>query len=425
MAAPLVAFGENGPFSVVPLFGGLTVGLALLLGRRIGGDACGLMTALLVLTSPVFLFQLMKPMSDVPVTAWWLMAIWLASRAKPLLIFLGGLAAAAAIFTRPNLVPLAAVLGSFVLLYSADSWRRRFAHAGLFAAGVVPGCVAVAVVNAHLYGSPFSTGYGDASFLFGVDHFRINLRQYSGWLFDMETPVILLAPVGWLLLRRREDGAASDRFGASGRWSSLILAFSVVLYGCYAFYTPFDNWTYLRFLLPAISLLWLLCAVALAHIGSRLHSFFPRFLLAGFVVLFVAWRWDVMGLRPLPPNERRFAVVGEYVRDALPPNAVVFALLHSGSIRYYSGRTTLRWDYLPEDWLDRSVEFFTSIGYRPYLLVEQGAERAQFVERFSGHSKLGSLALAPLATYHGETPSDLYDLANPVSTASAAMIKAR
>ena len=426
MAGMLVLFGREGPFFVVPLLGGVAVIAAFLLGRRVAGEVCGLATAALLLTSPVFLFQLKEPMSDVPVTAWWILAILLASRTTPALIFSGGVATSAAILTRPNLVPLAAVLGTFVLLYSAKGWRARLLNSGLFSAAAIPGCIAVAVVNAKLYGSPFSSGYGDTSALFNAGYFWTNLSQYSRWLLDMETPFIALAAFGWLLLRRHERSHDDVRFGVDGRFSNLIVVFGVVLYGCYAVYVPFDNWTFLRFLLPAIALLLLLCGVTASTLGERFRSLPARMLVVVCFVVFLAWRWDVMGLKPLSPHDRRYAVIGEYVQDHLPPNAIVFSMLHAGSIRYYSGRLTLRWDWLPADWLDRSIEFLTSHGYRPFLLVEQGPERAQFVERFSGQSSIGSLdGLTPVATYHGGTRADLYDLGNPNQPTSSTAIKPR
>ena len=425
MAGLLALLGPDGPFFVVPLLGGVAIVAAFLLGRRAAGAVCGLATAALLLTSPVFSFQLKEPMSDVPVTAWWLLAILLVSSNTPGLIAAGGLAAAAAILTRPNLVPLAAVLAMFVLLYSAQGWRRRILNASLFSAAVVPGCIAIGVVNAKLYGSPLSSGYGDMSVLFDRSYFWTNLSQYSRWLLEMETPLILLAPAGWLALRRLEGSPDDARLRATGRLSGLFVAFAAALYACYAAYVPFDNWTFLRFLLPAISLLLLCCAAAVSDLGHRFRSVLPRFLVAACFVVFLAWRWDVTGLKPIRPHDRRFAVVGEYVHDHLPPNAVVFSLLHSGSVRYYSGRLTLRWDLLPADWLDRSLAFLTSDGYRPFLLVEEGWERTQFVQRFSDHSRIGRLDLTPVATYSGGTKAYLYDLGNPHERTGGATIGRR
>jgi hypothetical protein len=425
MAGFLLLFGQDGPFFVVPLFGGVAIAAAFLLGRRVAGEACGLATAVLLLTDSVFLFHLKEPLSDVPATAWWLLAMLLASTPTPWLIFLAGLAASAAIVTRPNLVPLAAILGMCVLFYSAKEWRPRLFNAFLFSAAVVPGCLAIGVINAKLYGSPLLSGYGDTSVLFSTRYFRTNVAQYSRWLLDVETPFVLLAPLGWFFLKRREASCEDRRFGVQGKFSNVIIMFVAGLFACYATYVPFDNWTFLRFLLPAIALLLLLCGLTVVELAERLRSFFPRYLLAACFVVFLAWRWDAMGLKPLQPHARRSAVIGEYVQDHLPPNAVVLSLFHAGSIRYYSGRLTLRWDWLPPEWLDRSVEFLESNGYQPFLLIGEDWERTQFVQKFSGHSKFGSLSLTPIATYHQGLRADLYDLGRPIQPSSTAEIRPR
>ena len=424
MAGLLLLFGREGPFLVVPLLGGLSIVSVFLLGRRVAGEACGLATALLLLTSPVFLFQLKEPMSDVPATAWWLLVILLTSTTNPRLIFFGGLAGSAAVLTRPNLVPLAAVVGLFILLYSAKDFRSRALNACLYSIAVIPGCVVVAVVNARLYGSPLTSGYSGDN-LFKMENLWTNLSRYPRWLIEMETPFILLAVAGWFILRRGESSKGIRRFGAKGRFSNLVVAFVLVLYACYAIYLPFDNWTFLRFLLPAISLLLLLCGVAVSEFGVRLHSFPLRSLAVTCFVVFVAWRWDVMNLKPPRPQDRSAAVIGEYVRDDLPPNAIVLSLFHAGSIRYYSGRKTLRWDLLAPEWFDRSVTFLTTNGYHPFLLIADDWERTQFLQQFAGQSNLGFLSLKPFATYDGTSRADLYDLANPLAPSSTATITAR
>jgi hypothetical protein len=426
MAGLLVLFGRSGPFFVVPLLGGVAIFATFLLGRRAAGEACGLAGAALLLTSPIFLFQLKEPMSDVPVTACWLVAILLVSRTTPVSIFAAGLATSAAILIRPNLVPLAAVLGLLVLLCSANTLVRRLLNASIFSSAAIPGCIAVALVNKKLYGSALSSGYGDTSFLFQLHYFWTNLSRYSRWLLEMETPFILLAPLGsWLLLR--PEYSSSDLHSLTTRTlSRLFVAFAAVLYACYALYVPFDNWTFLRFLLPAISLLLLLCGVVVVELNKQLPSFLPRFLLVTSMVVFLAWRWDVSGLKPPRQQDRRFAVIGEYLQDNLPPNAILFSMLHSGSIRYYSGRLTLRWDLLPSEWLDRSLVFLTSNGYQPFLLIEQGWERKQFVEKFSAQSRVGSLNFTPIATYNGrDAQADLYDLSNPGRVTGSAAIEHR
>lgn len=113
-------------------------------------------------------------------------------------------------------------------------------------------------------------------------------------------------------------------------------------------------------------------------------------------------------MKPLRAGERRFAVVGAFVREELPANAIVVTIIHSGSVRHYSSRRTLRWDLLGPEWLDPALAFLRTAGYRPYLLIEDW-EQAQYLERFTGHSKIGALDWPPLARYTGGVRAEIFD----------------
>ncbi len=124
MAAFSLPGAHGARYLVVPLMAALGVWLTWRLGRRALGDAGGLLSALLLASSPAFLFQLMLPMSDIPATTAWLAAAVLVLCAPPR-PWLAGLAACAAILIRPNLAPLAAVLTVAILLTPADATRSR------------------------------------------------------------------------------------------------------------------------------------------------------------------------------------------------------------------------------------------------------------------------------------------------------------
>lgn len=404
MAGFITLVGPFGAFIVVPLLGVVAIVATFFLGRRIAGPAGGLLAAMLLSTSPIFLYQMREPMSDVPVTAWWLLATLLIATPGPARAFGGGLAVSAAIMTRPNLVPLAAVLGIFVLGYASARLRSRVVNAVAFASGVLPGCIALALVNRSLYGSAFESGYGSTAELFKLEYLGANLSNYPRWLVETETPLILLAVAAPWCIRTPLT------------W--LFIAISAALFASYAFYLPFDNWTYLRFLLPAISVLLILTAAVLLHLSQRLPSRSARWLAAAAWVVVMAWRWDSAGMQPPPPNERRFAVVGEFVRDGLPENAILLSMQHSGSLRYYSGRQTLRWDLLEPEWLERSLTFLREQGYRPFLVLEEW-EQPLFTQRFAGHTKVAALDWRPMATYSGEIRTDIFDPADQARSDSA------
>jgi hypothetical protein len=398
-------FGQTAVYVPVALFGAMAVGLTFLLARHISDGVSGLIAIMLVLSSPTFLFHLRDTMSDVPVTAWSLLAIVLAVRGTALSALGSGLAASGVVLTRPNLVPVItcfAITAAFV-----GSWRPeiRLRRLALFAIGVIPGCAAVAMIHTHLYGSPLVSGYGSASTIFRAEYLPANLSRYPRWLIQTETPLICLGMIApWLFNTQPRKRLLAILF----------LATVLVLFACYAFYLPFENWTYLRFLLPAIALLLILTGVALVDSARRLSSSTARGLCAALFCLLVAWRFDTAvshGFQVTRPDDRRFEMVGSYVHNELPEEAIIFAMMHSGSVRHYSGRTTIRWDSMPPEWLDRSLDFLRAQGYRPYFAIDD-FEREQFQARFANHSALAALDWPPVATLPQRTATNLYDPAD-------------
>ena len=59
-------------------------------------------------------------------------------------------------------------------------------------------------------------------------------------------------------------------------------------------------------------------------------------------------------------------MVSQYIARELPETAVLFAMQHSGSVRYYSGRGIVRYDLIPKGRLDRVVARLRRLGYRSY-----------------------------------------------------------
>ena len=67
MALALKVAGPSAVYYVVPIFGGMAVWLTYVLGARVDGPIAGMIAAVLFAFSPLFLFQTLEPMSDVPV----------------------------------------------------------------------------------------------------------------------------------------------------------------------------------------------------------------------------------------------------------------------------------------------------------------------------------------------------------------------
>jgi hypothetical protein len=103
-------------------------------------------------------------------------------------------------------------------------------------------------------------------------------------------------------------------------------------------------------------------------------------------------------------------VAGGYVARRLPAKAAVLSMQHSGSIRYYSGRATVRTDLIPPSQLDSTLAALRDSGYRPYILLEPW-EVAPFQQRYAGHSALAPLDWPPAALLR-ESGIRIYDPAD-------------
>ena len=382
--------GRTAMFGVVPVLGALTVWLTFVLGRRIGGEASGAAAALLMAASPAFLYQVVQPMSDVPAAALWVAA--LVALTHPQLVESGwraafaGMATGAAILIRPNLVPIGIVAALAVFCDRPVRWPAVTRTWIVFAVGVAPFVLVVALLQNAMYGSPLRSGYGSLAVLFRLEHVWPNLQRYPVWLLETETPIVLIALAApWLI---------SDR--VARRQSVWLLAFAGAVFACYIPYEVFDAWWYLRFVLPAYPALLVLTGSALmALLGRAGAAWQPAgvavvALLSVFLVR-VAVERHAFGLWEF---ERRFRLAGDYVAARLPANALIVTAQESGSVRFYSGRPTMTWRELPTDGLDRALTFVRAHGLRPYFLIETG-EQAEFVQQFEGKSPLGGLGWPP------------------------------
>jgi hypothetical protein len=117
----------------------------------------------------------------------------------------------------------------------------------------------------------------------------------------------------------------------------------------------------------------------------------------------VSTMWSVLHTGLL---EAKYADVAAHVRAATPDNSVVLSMQHSGSLRYYAGRVTLRWDFLPEDWLDRAVEWMAERGVHTYALLDDFEQR-EAVKRFRGQKLVAVLEGPPVFRFGNKLFYDL------------------
>jgi hypothetical protein len=146
--------------------------------------------------------------------------------------------------------------------------------------------------------------------------------------------------------------------------------------------------------------LMLVIAATMTGLARRWTGRFAPAAIAPFVVLLAYHGLRVAADRhvfDLGRGERRYIDVGRFVASHTEPDAVMLSLQHSGSLRLYGGRLTLRYDIVDPLWLDRVLDHLQSIGRHPYFVLD-GREVDAFRQRFGGASRSGALDWLPIAT---------------------------
>lgn len=384
LLAPLVALAPMLQFLVAPAAATVLVLAAYVFTRRLCDDPlAAVAAAALCAGTPVVLFQSMQPMTDVPAAAALSAAAALAL-ARPSRAAAAGAALGLCLVMRPNLLPAAL---PFLL------WTRPQSRS--FLLGLVPVAALVPILNSLVYGSPFTTGYGDASSLFSLAQVPTNLWRYSSWALETMTPIVVLGLAAPWLMRGAGWPAERCRYGLA------LLALVIVVVACYAAYIPFDEWWYLRFLLPAVPALWALTAAAVfalmtpaTRTGAAV-AFLALVVVAGLSVrearrlrVFDVWR-----------SEQRLTATAEYLAQHVPRLAAI-AIQPNGAISYRLGQPVVSWDALPPSALEPAIDWLRLRGFHPLAVVDQEEEQ-QFRARFAAHSAVGALDWPPSVVVYG------------------------
>ena len=375
LMAALRPFGDRAQYAVVPLLGACLLACVAGLGRRLGDPLAGGIAALALSASATFLLMHFSPMSDVPVTAMWLGALLCATSTFRGAPGLAGALAGIAVLTRPNLAPLALIVAVAAI---SPGGKARLRAAAAFAAPLVVAVAALLWIQWRRYGDPLLSGYGTADDLFALAHVVPNLTSYIARVTTIYTPII------WLFL----VSPALEQRGASPRMVWIAVAVIGAVWVSYLPYTPFDAWFFTRFLLPAIPIMLVLAmAVAMAGVRSLPLWLRPAVAITLVAILAAALARESRrrGVFEAAAMEQKYRDAGRYLRDHSPADAYVLARQHSGSVRLYGDRPTIRWDVIGADQLDLVVRTVQAHGSAIYMVADQD-ELPEFERHFEGQA---------------------------------------
>ena len=415
LAASLELGGSLAPYVVTPLFLGLLAWCAFVLASQLSTGWAGVAAALLIAASPVTLSHALMPMSDVPATALWMLSLILSLRPGAGAATAAGLTTAMAIMVRPNLAPLGAIL-ALVVLASHGPWRTRLLRLAAYGVCAAIGPALVLWSQAALYGHPFAAGYIGAEQFFNAERIPANARFYPGLLIELHTALVF---AGFLMVPLALRGARQS----PERLRAAIIALAavgiiVVNYALYLPYMKFEGWYWLRFMLPALTVLFVLFAglVDRCRLEIVKRSRIAAVVMAA-PVLMVALHPQEQLRTVFTGNNMplRLALMGRYLREALPANAVIFTYLQSGAVAGYTGRPIVRLDMVPPASLDTIVDDLRRHAYRPVFVLDRAFDGAFFRERFtpSKYVRLDWPARAEfcsttIVTYHDPEDRDAF-----------------
>ena len=414
MALGAAVFGEAGRFIWTPLAVGLLTWGTFLFARREAPPLVALGAGVLVAASAPVLFAAMQTMSDLAGAAFWLGALLALDGSGLGTTLASGTLAALALLVRPNLVVVAGAVWAADVAASRGTWRARSVRAATWAAPVAVAAGAIAGVNALLWGSPTSSGYGPNADLFSLAHVPGNLARLWRWTIETSGYWSLagLVALPWTCATRERR-----RW-----WPAAALVASVA--ASYVLYAEFEEWWYLRFYLAAWPVLAAAASVAAWRVLARWSDDGAVLVVALATMALgsagVTHADDVATFR-LWKGEQRYAAVAAFVDAQAPRDAVVLAVQHSGAVSYYAHRAIGRWDYIDPAGLDAFVSRLAADG-RVTWLVADDWEELPFRQRFAGDTR-GHLDWAPLGEARiGASRVRVYDLTTPTRAVGPALI---
>ena len=382
MAAFQLIAGASAVFYVVPILGGALVAATWLVGRSIADGWTGAIAAVLVMTSPPFLQMLLEPLSDVPGATFWTLstAAALGNRSA-----FAGLAAGMAILVRPNTAPLAIIPMLLMAFDGKNGKPMRLARYVIIVSGFA---AAIAALYQYYFGSPLHSGYGSLAGIFGGGQIWTNAERYGRWFVTSQTPLPLVGVLAPMLVRQ------SNSFGRTLLITSVLPCAVLAIYLPYQFVMP-DQWSYLRFVLPAYPAVMIGFVLVMRTLCQRVITQ-PRVAATASVLIFSSLA--LYGLVFAQQNHVFYTKQSDqrYERavihaQSLPPRSVLVSLAHSGTLHFYAKKDVLRFDALDGAQIDDAIDDLEGLGYRIFF-VGDPFEVGVFKARFAGTRAAGRMA---------------------------------
>jgi hypothetical protein len=185
-------------------------------------------------------------------------------------------------------------------------------------------------------------------------------------------PVLFFAAFGFIRLRHHSHARA-------------MIVFAVLVVVSYLVYAVFDDWSYLRFLLPAMAVFAIFAAIDLtawidrSPAAARLPMLLVLLLGVTAYSLFVARSFDAFRLAD---QLRRVEQTARFIQAYGADRPVVISGEQSGAIRYYTLMPIVRWEAATPDVLQAAITAIERSGRSTYIALDAW-ENELFLEKFA------------------------------------------
>ncbi len=373
--AGMIGGWERAPFYVSAIFTMLTLVVLYSLARELGLNEWMSLAAVAIFAAvPIVISSAVQPLSDMVATFWAVLAVWSALRGTrqiPLpqagegsAIFAGA-AFAIGVWVRPTNILIA------IPLAFAFRWRWR-GLAWAIAAAIPLGLVLM-WLNARLFGSPFTTGYGSFASVIDWNALRRCPTHHLQWLATTLTPLV---PLGGILVMFDRNIDKWTR-ALLPIWFALFIAF-------YSIYNICSDWWDMRFLLPAIPAL----IIGTLLILRRFHRGIVALLIIAMIVS-PAVASKRLGVTGFDEGEAFWPATIKWAEPQLPKRAVVISGIYSGPFFFYAQRFTARWDQLDTDTYQLLRAYAANAKVPWYAMTSEVADikPEDFVKKYPGNWK--------------------------------------
>jgi hypothetical protein len=289
-----------------------------------------------------------------------------------------GACVAAAVIMRPIFAPLGIV--PFCIAIASGGLAR----AGLLALIASVGPALLAWSQAVLYGGALTPGYPAFDSFFSADRIAPNARVYIGHLAAAHSFFFfigLVVAIPLYFTRGTRDAVALRTLVA-------LVAIALLNFALYLPYTTYMGISYIRFMLPAHVAMVVLLAATLsdaAVAAAKLWKPLAAICIAPAVIVVYQGSELFSMVRDAYAGQAHVRLMGHYLRDALPGNAVVVSFVHGTAVAYYTGRPIVRFDLTPTGPpVGLLIEQLRARRLRPVAVIDQQNESGFYESVFNG-----------------------------------------